>query len=137
VITAVSGGAISPSIAIVAMTVLFVSYGVAGGLNAAIVTDFIQGILTIVLSFLILPFALSAVGGMSGLREIIGNPEVFSIVAPSEITTLYVIVIAVNALIGWVASPYSMAMCGAGKTEHVSRVGLVSGMFLKRFCTIA
>jgi len=44
VITAVSGGAISPSIAIVAMTVLFVSYGVAGGLNAAIVTDFIQGI---------------------------------------------------------------------------------------------
>ena len=137
VITAVSGGAISPSIAIVAMTVLFVSYGVAGGLNAAIVTDFIQGILTIVLSFLILPFALSAVGGMSGLREIIDNSEVFSIVAPSEITTLYVIVIAVNALIGWVASPYSMAMCGAGKSEHASRVGLVSGMFLKRLCTIA
>ena len=137
VITAVSGGAISPSIAIGAMTILFVVYGVAGGLNAAILTDLIQGILTIVLSFLILPFALHAVGGMSGLRETIHNPDVFSIVAPSEITTLYIIVIAVNALIGWVASPYSMAMCGAGKTEHASRVGLVSGMFLKRLCTIA
>ena len=136
-ITAVSGGTISPEIAIFAMTVLFVVYGVSGGLNAAIITDLIQGILTVILSFLILPFALSAVGGMSGLRESIADPEVFSIVAPSEITTLYVIVIAVNGLIGWVTSPYSMAMCGAGRSEYDARVGLVAGHFLKRLCTIA
>ena len=136
-ITAVSGGAISPSIAIFTMTFLFVIYGVAGGLNAAIVIDFIQGIMTIILSFLILPFALRAVNGISGLREAIDNPELFSIVAPGEITFLYVIIIALNALVGWVSSPYSMAMCGAGRTEQESRVGLVGGMFLKRICTIA
>ena len=37
-ITAVSGGAISPALAITAMTILFVMYGVAGGLHAAIIT---------------------------------------------------------------------------------------------------
>ena len=111
--------------------------GVLGGLNAAIITDALQGVLTVILSFLILPFALDAVGGINGLRTSISDPSVFKVVAPGEITTLYVIVIAVNGLIGWVTSPYSMAMCGAGKTEEESRIGLVGGMLLKRVCTIA
>ncbi len=137
VITAVTGGAISPALAIFGMTALFVIYGVAGGLNAAIITDFVQGVLTIAFSFLILPFALKAVGGLGGLKTIVNDPSVFEIVAPSEITTLYVIIIAINALIGWVTAPYSMAMCGAGKTEKEARIGLVGGMLLKRVCTIA
>ena len=74
---------------------------------------------------------------MSGLREAIDNPTIFSIVAPGEITILYVIIISLNVLVGWVASPFSMATCGAGKSEHESRVGFVSGMLLKRLCTIA
>ena len=133
----VSGGSISPEFAIIATTILFVSYGVLGGLNAAIITDALQGVLTVILSFLILPFALDAVGGIEGLKSSISDPSVFKVVAPGEITTLYIIVIAVNGLIGWVTSPYSMAMCGAGKTEKESRIGLVGGMLLKRVCTIA
>jgi Na+/proline symporter len=77
------------------------------------------------------------VGGLGGLKTIVNDPSVFEIVAPGEITTLYVIIIAINALIGWVTAPYSMAMCGAGKTEKEARIGLVSGMLLKRVCTIA
>ena len=135
-ITAVFEGTISLAIAIIAMTVLFVIYGVAGGLFAAIVTDFIQGIVTILLSFLILPFALNAVGGLKGLREIVNDPSIFGIVALDEITTFYVIIISLNALIGWVTQPNNMALCAAGKTELESRIGLVGGMFLKRICTI-
>lgn len=137
IITAVSGDTISPALAIAAMTVLFVIYGVAGGLYAAIITDFIQGILTIVLSFLMLPFALNAVGGLGGLRTIVNDPSIFSIVAPGEITTFYVIIISLNALIGWVTQPNAFAMCAPGKTELEARIGLVSGMLLKRICTIA
>ena len=68
-VEAVSDGAISSNFAIIAMTVIFLVYGVAGGLSAAIATNFVQGLLTILLSFLILPFALDKVGGMTGLRE--------------------------------------------------------------------
>ena len=46
--SAMTGGAISPEIAIGVMTVLFLSYGLLGGLPAAIITDFIQGIFIIV-----------------------------------------------------------------------------------------
>ena len=136
-IEAVSGHQIDPVLAIFAMTVMFVIYGVAGGLSAAIVTDFVQGMLTIVLSFLILPFALSAVGGMSGLRETITDEHMFSLVAPGKITAFYITIIAINALVGFTTQPHNMGICSAGKTEMASRVGLTGGNFIKRICTIA
>ncbi len=136
-IEAVSGHQINPLWAIFAMTVMFVVYGVAGGLTAAIVTDFVQGLLTIVLSFLILPFALSAVGGMAGLRETIDNAEMFSLVAPGKITAFYIAIIAINALVGFTTQPVIMGICSAGKTEMESRVGLTGGNFIKRICTVA
>ena len=139
-ITAVSGGAINPNLAIAAMTVMFVVYGVAGGLSAAVVTDFVQGMLTIVLSFLILPFALAAVGGMRGLRETINDPDMFSIVgtgSTAEITIFYIAVISINGLIGYGCQPHTMGLCAAGRTEMQARIGMTCGMFIKRFCTVA
>jgi SSS family transporter len=136
-VEAVSGGAISANLAILAMTIMFVIYGVAGGLSAAIATNFVQGLLTIVLSFIILPFALSKVGGMSGLRESISDPDMLSLVSPGEITLFYIIIIAFNALVGWVTMPETMANCAAGKTEMEGRMGVTVGIFGKRICTIA
>ena len=126
-IGAISGGQINPDLAIGAMTVMFVIYGVAGGLSAAIVTDFVQGLMTILLSFLLLPFAMDAVGGLDGLRASIDNPAFFELVAPGEIGVFFVAVIAFNALIGWGCQPTSMAMCAAGKTEMEGRVGVTAG----------
>jgi Na+/proline symporter len=136
-VEAVSGGAISANLAIIAMTVMFVIYGVAGGLSAAIATNFVQGLLTVVLSFLILPFALAKVGGMSGLRESIADADMLSLVSPGEITLFYIIIIAFNALVGWVTMPETMANCAAGKTEMEGRMGVTVGIFGKRICTIA
>jgi len=56
VISASTSGIVSANLAIIIMTVIFVAYGVAGGLGAAILTDFIQGVLTIIFSFLLLPW---------------------------------------------------------------------------------
>jgi Na+/proline symporter len=136
-VEAVSGGTIGANLAIVVMTVLFVVYGVAGGLNAAIVTNFVQGLLTIVLSFILLPFALHEVGGMGALRESISNPEMLSLVAPGEITFFFIAIIAFNALVGWVTMPETMANCSAGKTEMEGRMGVTVGIFGKRICTVA
>jgi len=54
IITA-STGIQNPNMIIAAMTVLFVVYGMAGGMAAAIITDFIQGILTIFSHFFCCP----------------------------------------------------------------------------------
>ncbi len=136
-VEAVSGGAITANFAIVAMTVIFLIYGIAGGLSAAIATNFIQGLLTILLSFLILPFALDKVGGMSGLRESISDADMLSLVSPGEIKLFYIIIIAFNALVGWVTMPETMANCAAGRTEMEGRAGVTVGIFGKRICTVA
>jgi len=136
VISACTGGLLSANFAIAVLTVIFVIYGVAGGLAAAIVTDFIQGILTIIFSFLLLPFIMNAVGGFEGLRESIKDPHMLSLVAPQDIGIFYIVVLAVNALVGIVAQPHTMANCAAGKTEIEGRVGFMFGPLVKRLCTI-
>jgi len=114
-ITAVTGGMINPSHAIFAVTIMFVIYGVAGGLNAAIITDFVQGILTIVLSVMIFPLALGKIGGMAGLHDKIIDPEFMKVVAKGEIGIFFIIVVALNGLIGWVVQPVSMPNCASAR----------------------
>ena len=136
VISASTQGLLSANAAIAVMTVVFVIYGVAGGLAAAIITDFIQGILTIIFSFLLLPLVLNAVGGMDGIREAISDPQQLSLVAPAGITSFYIAIIAFNGLVGIVTQPHTMSNCAAGKTEMEGRFGWMVGNLLKRVCTI-
>ncbi len=136
VISACTGGLLSADLAIALMTVIFVLYGVAGGLSAAIVTDFIQGVLTIIFSFLLLPVIMGAVGGTSGIRAAIDNPAKLSLVAPAEIGLFYIAIIALNALVGIVTQPHTMGNCAAGRTEMDGRVGFMFGNLAKRICTI-
>ncbi|UCD30325.1 MAG: sodium:solute symporter family protein, partial [Planctomycetota bacterium] len=117
IIRAATGGQVSEGLAITVITIIFVVYGVAGGLAAAIVTDFVQGCLTIVFSFLLLPFALYKIGGFSGLHQGVANTvhmlqqsdpagEVpvagnwWILVAPGEIGFFYIAMIVINALVG-------------------------------------
>lgn len=137
VIDAGTGGLLNTTFAIVAITVLFVLYGIAGGLSAAIVTDFIQGILTIVFSFILLPFVMSSVGGMTGIRERISDPSLLTLVSPGEITTFFVVMFGIQGLVGIVAQPHVMGVCGAGKTETEGRIGFMVGNLVKRLCTVA
>lgn len=132
-----SGGALHADVMIPVMTLLFVIYGVSGGLSAAIVTDYIQGMLTIVFSFMLLPFILNAVGGFAGLRERIADPHLWQLVTAREISAFYVAVLSLNALIGIVVQPHIMGVCAAGRTELDGQWGFMGGNIIKRFCTIA
>ncbi len=136
-ITAGTADAIDPNLAIAIMTILFVVYGVAGGLAAAIVTDFVQGLMTLVFSFILLPFVLGAVGGMAGVHRTITDRDMLSLVAPGEISTFFVVMMGVQALAGIIAQPHVMGVCAAGRTELEGRMGFMLGNFVKRLCTIA
>ncbi|RMG38123.1 MAG: sodium:solute symporter family protein [Planctomycetota bacterium] len=142
--------------AVAAMTVMFVLYGAAGGLGAAILTDFVQGILTIVFSFLLLPFVLNAAAEVSGapngfaaihqgvpgrsgeeLTSLTLTADVAARMGKEPITLFYVIMLSLTGLVGIVVQPHIMGVCGAGKTELEGRVGFTFGNFIKRICTIA
>jgi len=141
VIDATTGGTVNAEWAIALMTILFVAYGIAGGLGAAIVTDFLQGVLTIFFSFLLLPYIFHAVGGMEGLRQAVPqvapDRNMLSLVAPEDIGLFYIVVIALNALVGIVTQPHTMGNCAAGRTELDGQVGFMCGSLIKRVCTIA
>jgi Na+/proline symporter len=137
IVDSCTAGAINADWAIAIVTLMFVSYGMAGGLSAAIVTDFVQGILTIVFSFLLLPFVFQAVGGLSGIRETIQDPKMLSLVVPGKIGIFFVLMYAYQALLGIVAQPFIMGVCASGRTEMDGRVGFMVGNMVKRICTIA
>lgn len=134
-IEGITGGAIPETAVILVATVLFVIYGLAGGIIAAVVTDLIQGVLILVLSFMLIPFAINAAGGIGAIHS--GLPErMFSLVAPQEITLFFIVMAVINGLVGVVIQPHHMAVGGAGKTEISCRTGWTFGNFLKRFATM-
>ena len=132
-----TGGFIAANWAIAIITVLFLAYGIAGGLGAAIVTDFVQGLLTVVFSFMLLPVVLHAVGGLGGVRETITDPRMMSLIVPGGIGLFFVVMYSVQALVGIVAQPFIMGVCAAGRTEMDNRVGFMVGNIVKRICTAA
>jgi Na+/proline symporter len=134
-IEGLTGGAISEEVTIIAATVIFVIYGLAGGIIAAVITDTIQGVLIIVLSFLLIPFAIVRAGGMGNLHD--GLPDyMFSLIATHEVTLFFIIMIVINGLVGIVIQPHHMAIGGSGKTEIACRTGWTYGNFLKRIATM-
>ncbi len=132
-----TGGVIDADVAIVIVTLMFIFYGAAGGLGAAIVTDYIQGVMTVIFSFMLLPFIFWEVGGMSGIRESMTDDAMLSLVAPGKISLFFVVMMSLQALAGIVAQPFIMGVCAAGKTEWEGRVGIVGGNLIKRLCTAA
>jgi Na+/proline symporter len=141
IIEATTGGELPEDLMILVMTLMFLIYGLAGGLSAAIVTDFVQGILTIIFSFILLPIVLSEVGGIAGMREslpeITGRGDMLSLVAPGEIGVFFILMIAINSLLGVVIQPHNMGTTSAGKTEIEGAIGFLGGNMIKRVCTVA
>ncbi len=142
IFSSITGGTLGPhaeNYAILVMTIVFVTYGFAGGMRATVVTESIQGPLIVLMSLLLLPFGLHAVGGFHGLHAVL-NASMFSLsvptVATGEFSTRWVFAMSLTALIGWVAQPGLIASLGSGKTELEGRVGYTYGTMIKRFCAM-
>ncbi len=137
-IEALTGGAISTLWSVMLMTAAFVFYSLIGGLIATVWNEFVQGILTIAMSFLLVPFVWVAVGGMAGLHAKLPNAgALLSLVAPGEIGFYWIAMAAINQFFSVVAQPHILSNNAAGRTELDNRVGFCAGVTLKRVCTIA
>lgn len=136
-VSAVSGGAISGDAAIALLTALFVLYGTAGGLSAAIVTDLVQGVMTIAFSFILLPFVLGAVGGLDGVRAATTDPDFLELFSRTQIGWFYVAMLGVTSILSSLGAPHTMGNCAAGRDEMDGAVGFMVGSLIKRVCTVA
>ncbi len=134
-IEAITGGQISTEMAVFGMVAFFVLYGLLGGLVAAASTQLIQGFFILLLSFMLIPFALNEAGGITQVREFLPD-DWFSLVANQEVTLFFIIMAILNGMVGVVVQPHHMAINGSGKTEINCRSGWTYGTFIKRFATL-
>jgi Na+/proline symporter len=136
IISITSGNLISPHGVVLVMTVAFIIYSFAGGLVAAAYTDFIQSILIIVLSFMLIPAGLREVGGFTGMKEVLPGHFFQLFNSASGIDGFTVAMLAINGIVGITAQPHMISMCATGNTERSGRVGQTYGSLVKRFVTI-
>jgi SSS family solute:Na+ symporter len=117
-------------------------------LEAAFLTDMIQGIFIILLSIMLIPFALGRINETYG-GESMGDamatihqklPEAFFQLfgAPQtpDFTWYYILTLSFMAAITVVVQPNGAVIAGSAKDELSTRAGTVIGNFLKRFCII-
>jgi len=136
VIAIATGNMISVNAVILAMTVAFVVYSFFGGMVASAYANFIQALMIIVLSFMLIPTGLSAVGGFEGMRASLPE-EFFSLFSDKVgIGAFTILMLALNGVVGITAQPHMISMCATGDTERAGRVGQTYGSFIKRFVTI-
>jgi Na+/proline symporter len=114
---------------------LFILYSFVGGLIAAAWTDLFQGVLIIVLSFMLIPLGWGVVGGLDGMKASL-EPFRFSLATPAGIGPWVIAMLTINGLVGIMAQPHQLATVGTGRDERTCRIGMFYGNFVKRVCTV-
>jgi SSS family solute:Na+ symporter len=121
---------------------------VAGGLEAAFLTDLLQGSFIIVLSIMLLPFMFARINKDFGSVGVVGAfqtmherlPESFFKIFGSpdaiDFTWYYIGAIMLMVTINVAVGANQLAAMGSAKDEYSARFGFTSGLYLKRVCTI-
>lgn len=131
------------------ITVIFIClYSIAGGLEAAFISDVMQGVFIIILSLILLPFAFIEINNVYGGEGVMGAfrslhdqlPEsyfeIFGSPNAIDFTWYYIITLGIMATINVAAGANQLVAAGAAKNESSARFGLTYGTYLKRITTV-
>jgi Na+/proline symporter len=135
VLSQATGGGAGVNQIVVTMTAMFIAYSFVGGLVASAWTDLVQGFLIIVLSFMLIPLGLRAVGGFDAMKASM-EPARLSLSTPSGIGPWVIAMLTINGLVGIMAQPHMLAAVGTGRDERTCRIGMLFGNLVKRVCTV-
>jgi SSS family solute:Na+ symporter len=139
---------LSKDVLIWVVCIIVLLYAVVGGLEAAFLTDMVQGIFIIVLSVILIPFAwakVNAVYGGDGMFDALETIhqklpaaffQIFGAPQTPDFTWYYIITLSFMAAITVVVQPNGAVLAGSAKDELSSRAGTVIGNFIKRFCIV-
>ena len=119
-------------------TVIVAVYTMMGGFLAAAITDVIQGFLLTTFSLMLIPIALHRVGGFAGLHASVPDFmfRLFGSAATSEYAWYTILAMVLANLVSIIAVASGMQTAGSAKNEMTARVGMIGGMFFKRFIMI-
>ncbi len=139
---------LNPDVLIWVVCVVVMLYAVAGGLEAAFLTDTLQGIFIIVLTLMLFPFAWTKITeqfggqGFMGAMEVMHGRlpqsyfEIFGSPVTQDFTWYYIAALTLMITINVVIQPNSLIATGSAKGEYECRFGFVVGSYMKRVCTV-
>lgn len=134
VLQVMTGGSLSGTAAeaIVVLPTLF--YVLLGGIIAAYATDIYQSVLIVILSFVLIPFAILRAGGFEPLSANISD-EFTSLLAatPGDFGFWWIFWFAIGITFSAVIS--SVGGAASARDENAARSGAY-GLVIKRFCTV-
>ena len=131
-----------------AVSIIVMLYAAAGGLEAAFLTDTLQGIGIIILSIILIPFAwarINVIYGGEGMGAALATIharlpdsyfDVFGSPHAIDFTWYYIIALSVMALLTVIIQPNMLVSNGSARDEYAARYGFVVGSYMKRFCTV-
>lgn len=123
-------------------------YASKGGLTAAFMVDLVQGIFIIILSIMLIPFAMAKINLQFGSHGFLGAFESMHKVLPAsfmeiwgspsliEFSWFWILGFSVMIVITTAVQANQMTACGSAKNDYVARYGFVSGMLLKRYTSV-
>ncbi len=135
ILNIIFGGHVEVNHIVLGLAAIFILYSFIGGLVASAWSDCIQGMLIILLSFILIPLGWSLVGGLNGMKRTLPAFN-FSLATPKEIGLWFILALTINGVIGIMAQPHMMAAVSTGKDEYTCRIGLFYGSLTKRICTV-
>ncbi len=123
-------------------------YGISGGLEAAALTDALQGMCIIFMTIILFPFCwakINAVYGGSGVMDALQTvharlPESFFDIlgSPSlmDFTWFYIAALSLMTVCNTPAQAHFLTSLAAAKNEFACRFGATWGAYIKRFCAV-
>ena len=133
-------------IMIVALVTLL--YASIGGLAAAFMVDLVQGVFIILLSILLIPFAMAKINLQFGSEGFLGAFQTMHKVLPAsfmeiwgspsliEFSWYWILGFSIMIVITTAVQANQMTACGSAKNDYTARYGFVSGMLLKRYSSV-
>jgi len=130
------------------MVIIVISFTVIGGLEAAFVSDVVQGAFILLLSIILIPFAMYEINLVYGSTGIMGPLrimheklpesyfEIFGSPYTIDFTWYYILAISVLATINVAAGPNQLVAAGSAKDEYTARYGFTFGTYLKRIAIV-
>ena len=132
----------------ITLAVIVLLYTVSGGLAAAFITDMIQGMFIIILTFILIPFAMQKINLIYGTSGVLGTFEAFHKNLPNsffkilgspnvpQFTWYFIASFGIMAVFNTVAQANQLTAACSAKDDETARVGFITGIFMKRYCSI-
>jgi SSS family solute:Na+ symporter len=139
---------LNPTLLIWVVCFVVMLYAIAGGLEAAFLTDTLQGMFIIVLTVLLFPFAFAKINAEFGGEGVMGAMqsiharlpqsyfEIFGSPVTQDFTWYYITALTLMVTVNVVIQPNSLIATGSAKGEYECRFGFVAGNYMKRICTV-